>query len=380
MSRAAWIATLLLATAGCRASSTQSRPAPALAVHNALRGDVTVVEDPAGEPRTRVLPCVRLGRWGIYVGVRDGQLVSLDTENRQLTVVDLGKLRHAHCAPGEDIGLRTVPVHGGALPYRGLLVGDRLFVSFFSENRLEVYRWPDLAWERDVRFDAAENLGLSDMDADGATLLVTAAGYVCFERDCPGGRFRDSHLYFIDTSGPLVPPFAEVVPANHDTLSVLADPPYVVSAGELEGGYGSLQRIRPDRTLGVPIRLPVAAGPEKAHDLGDGAVVVHQMAGEHLFLIDTREDRLQAILRFDGNAFVSVPLDTESLPERSSAELQDVLVDPQDPGRLFLVDMKGDRLVRARRRPGEWTLTVERVDSLATESFRSATQWTVWLP
>ncbi len=231
-----------------------------------------------------------------------------------------------------------------------------------------------------MRFDATENLGLSDMDADGATLLVTAAGYVCFDRDCPGGRFHDSHLYFIDTRGPLTPPFAEALPANQNTLSVLADPPYVVSAGNLDGGYGSLQRVHADHTLGAPIRLPMASGPETAHNLGDGALIVHQMAGEHLFLIDTREDRLRAILRFDGHAFVTVPLETESLPERSSAELQDVLVDPKDPGRLVLVDMKGDRLVRARRRPGEWTLTVERVDSLATESFRSATQWGAWLP
>jgi hypothetical protein len=238
-------------------------------------------------------------------------------------------------------------------------------VSFFSENRLEVYRWPDLSFERDVRFEANENLGLSDMDADGSTLLVTAAGYVCFERDCPSGRFRASHVYFVDTGGGLTPPFPEAAPANLNTLSVLANPPYVVSAGDFEGGYGSLQRIRKDRTLGAPIRLPVAAGPETAHDLGDGVVLVHQMAGEHLFMIDARADALRSILRFDGHAFAQVPLDANVLPERSTAELQDVLVDPKDPSRLVLIDMKGDRLVQARHRPGEWTLTVERVDSLA---------------
>jgi hypothetical protein len=380
MSRPRWVAAALLLTGACRTSSTPNRPTPALVVHNALRGDLTLVEDPGGEPRSSVLPCATIGRWAVYAGVRDGQLIALDTERRQLAVVDLRKLRGARCKPGEDLGLRRVPLHGGALPYRGRLVGDRLFVSFFSENRLEVYRWPDLAWQRDVTFDSSENLGLSDMDTDGSTLLVTAAGYVCFERDCPGGRFRASHLYFIDARGPLTPPFAEALPANLNTLSVLADPPYVVSAGDLAGGYGSLQRIGVDHTLGAPIRLPTAAGPETAHDLGGGVLLVHQMAGEHLFLIDTHQDTLRAILRFDGHAFVTVPLDTTVLPERSSAELQDVLVDPQDPGRLFLVDMKGDRLVRARHKPGEWTLTVERVDSLATESFRNATQWTAWVP
>jgi hypothetical protein len=380
MSRALLLFVLLVAVPADRTSSAPNPPLQVLVLHNALRGDMTVVEDPGGDPRVRVLPCVRLGRWAINAGVRDGQLIALDTERRQLAVLDLGKLRGARCAPGEDFGIRRVPLHGGALPYRGRLVGDRLFVSFFSENRLEVYHWPELAWERDVRFDAGENLGLSDMDADGSTLLVTAAGYVCFDRNCPGGRFRASHLYFIDTLGRLTPPFAEAVPANLNTLSVLADPPYIVSAGDLEGGYGSLQRIRADRTLGAPIRLPVAAGPETAHNFGDGVLLVHQIAGEHLFLVDTREDKLRAILRFDGHAFVNVPLDTKVLPERSSAELQDVLVDPRDPSRLFLIDMKGDRLVRARHRQGEWTLTVERVDSLATESFRSATQWMAWLP
>jgi hypothetical protein len=371
---------LLALAPACRASSTRDRPAAALLVHNALRGDVTVVEDVAGAPTLRVLPCVQLGRWAVRVDVKDGELVALDTERRALTAVDLASLRAARCTAGEHTATRSVPLNSGAVPYRAKFVGNRLFVSFFSENRLEVYRWPDLSFERDVRFEAKENLGLSDMDADGSTLLVTAAGYVCFERDCPAGRFRASHLYFIDTRAALTPPFPEATPANLNTLSVLAHPPYVVSAGDLEGGYGSLERIRADRTLGSPIRLPVAAGPETAHDLGDGVVLVHQMAGEHLFLIDAREDTLRAILRFDGHDFVQVPLDSKELPERSSAELQDVLVDPKDSGRLYLVDMKGDRLVRARHRPREWTLTVERVDSLATESFRTATQWTAWVP
>jgi hypothetical protein len=383
MSRSGWLPVLLLllvSAAACRATSTRERSVPALLVHNALRGDVTVVEDPAGNPRFTVLPCAQLGRWAVYAGERDGQLVALDTERRQLAALDLGKLRGARCPFAEELAVRRVPLHGGAVPYRGRFVGDRLFVSFFSENRIEVYRWPDLSWERDIRFEASENLGLSDMDTDGSTLLVTATGYVCFERHCRGGRFRGSHLYFIDTRTAMTPPFPEAVPANLNTLSVLANPPYLVSAGDLEGGYGSLQRIKDDHTLGAPIRLPTAAGPETAHYLGDDVLLVHQMAGEHLFLIDTRTDTLRAILRFDGHAFLTVPLDTKALPERSAAELQDVAIDPHDRGRLFLVDMKGDRLVVARHTPGDWTLTVERVDSLATESFRAATQWTSWLP
>jgi hypothetical protein len=104
------------------------------------------------------------------------------------------------------------------------------------------------------------------------------------------------------------------------------------------------------------------------------------MAGEHLFLVDTREDRLRTILKFDGRAFVQVPLDTAALPERSSAEIQDVLADPKDPALLYFADMKGDRLIRARFEPKKWTLEVEKVVPLKTESFRSATQWMVWLP
>ena len=78
--------------------------------------------------------------------------------------------------------------------------------------------------------------------------------------------------------------------------------------------------------------------------------------------------------------FMNLPLDTPSLPERASAEIQDLLVDPKDPARMYLVEMKSDRLVRVRFRPKEWALEVEKVVSLATESFRSATQWMVWLP
>jgi hypothetical protein len=371
---------MLSGIAACRSNAAQKGPSGALVVHNALRGDLTLVEDPAGEAKKRVLPCAQIGRWAVEGPSRDGKLVALDTEKHQLALVDLGKVQSARCAPGEDLVTKRVPLHGGAVPYRARLVGDRLFVSFFSENRLEVYRFPDLAWERDVRFDATENLGLSDMDADGSTLLVTAAGYVCFERHCPGGHFRKPHLYFLDTRAAMAPPFVEAEPTNVNALSVLADPPYVVSAGDLEGGYGSLQRIRADRTLGPEIRLPAAAGPETAHPIADGVIVVHQMAGEHLFFIDTREDKLRAILRFDGHAFVKVPLETKELPERTSAEIQDLLVDPKDPSLLYLVEMKSDRFVRARFRPKEWALDVEKVVSLSTESFRSATQWMVWLP
>jgi hypothetical protein len=324
---------------------------------------------------------VRLGQWAVYGAERDGRFVALDTEHRQLVLLDLLRLRAARCdADAADTVARRVPLHGGALPYRAHLVGDRLFVSFFSENRLEVYRWPDLAWERDVRFDGAENLGLSDMDVDGATLLVSAAGYVCFTRDCPNGRFHASHLYFVDTSGPLLPPFAEARPANVNTLSVLARPGFIVSAGDLDGGHGSLQRIHADRTLGPEIRLPAAASPETAHLVDDATLVVHQMAGEHLFVIDVAHERLRRILRFDGRAFVSLPLDTATLPAESAAELQDLQVDPHDRRRLFLVDMKRDRLIRARYHPEDGTLSVERIESLAAGSTRRATQWLVWLP
>jgi hypothetical protein len=370
-----------LLAGACHAKADRAAPSTAaLLVHNALRGDLTLVEDLAGTPRLRVLPCASIGKWALPAALRDGQLVALDTERRQLAVIKLSGVRQARCLAGEDLVTKRVPLHGGGVPYRGKLVGERLFVSYFSENRLEVYHWPDLTWERDVRFDAAENLGLSDMDADGQTLLVTATGYVCFERHCPQGRFHASHLYFLDTRGPLTPPFREARPKNLNTLSVAARPGYVVSAGELEGGYGSLQRLRPDGTLGAEIKLPKGSGPETIHLLHDGALLVHQMAGEYLFLVDPQNDRLRAILRFDGKAFVSVATDVGELPDRSSAELQDVIVDPRDPDRLFIVDMKGDRLVRARRKSGEWTLAVERVDSLANEAFRSATQWMAWLP
>jgi hypothetical protein len=338
------------------------------------------VEDPAGVPHTRLVPCAKLGKWALPAAVRDGRLIALDTERRKIALVDLGRLRESRCGDGEDLVVKRVPLHGGAVPYGGKLVGDRLFVTFFSENRIEVYRWPALAWERDVRFDAKENLGLSDMDADGDTLIVTATGYVCFERHCPQGRFHPSHLFFLDTRGPLTPPFRETRPANLNTLSVAAHPGYLVSAGDIEGGYGSLQRVRGDGTLGTEIRLPKASGPERAYALKDGTLLVHQMNGEHLFVIDTRADKLSAILRFDGHAFKAVPVATASLPERASAGLRDLVGDPGDPDRLFIVDTKGDRLVRARWKPEAKTLTVERVDSLATESFRSATQWAAWLP
>jgi hypothetical protein len=353
-----------------------------LAVYNALTGDLSLVEDATGAPRRKTLGCARLGKWAVRAGVADGQLIVLDTEHRAIEAVPLAAVAAGCASGGAELPVRRVPLHASKLPCKGRLVGERLYVTYFADNLIESYRWPALTFEDELHIVAERNLGLSDLDAEGTTLLVAGSGYACFDRHCPDGRYQPARVFFLDATRPLAAanPPAEVRPANVNTAGVIARPPFAINVGDVEGGYGSLQRIAvAERTLGPEIKLPRAASPSLARAL-PGALVVAQMSGEHVFLVDTARDQLRAILRFDGQAFVAVPVDVPSLAERSAADFQDILVDPRAPDRLLLVDAKGERLVRARWSASDFSLTVESVTALATEAYKSTPDWAVWLP
>jgi hypothetical protein len=102
------------------------------------------------------------------------------------------------------------------------------------------------------------------------------------------------------------------------------------------------------------------------------------MSGEHAFLVDARQDRFLATLRFDGRAFVPVDAQQTPLPDRSAADFQDVLVDPLVPDRFHFIDSRGERLISARYRPPAG-LEVLGSASLKTSAFRTSPNWGIWL-
>lgn len=366
-----------------------------LVISNAIAGDLSVLAASAPATTARALPCFPLGRWAVRVGTAHGYLVTLDTERPAIVLTALEELRRvargqAACAPGQDRVGRRVAIASRHVPYRGLVVGERLYVSYFGDNLVEVYDWvgageptpPDLRLAGAIHFSAAENLGLSDLAFRDGSLLVAANGYACFARDCPGGRLHASHLFFVPPEPAAGTVFPEARPTNLNAAGLYTHRTgalYVIAAGDFAAGYASLQRLEPDRALRPEIRLPGNAAAKAAFALGDALFAVLQFSGEHVFLIDAARDRLLRIQRFDGATFVDVPPATGALPDRAQADLQDVLVDPADPGRAYVIDGKGERLVQVAVDTAGASLRVTAITSLGTSAYRRFPQWGLWL-
>jgi hypothetical protein len=312
--------------------------------------------------------------------------VALDTATNaiaRLSLADVDAIARgrADCQAGHN-RVRSTPLHGHHVPYRGLFVGDRLFVSYFSDNLIEEYALRGTPrFMREIRFPAAENLGLSEMAAIGATLMVTATGYHCFQRDCPNGRFHDPHLFLVDLAHP-VAPFPDLRPSELNTCGIRsfdAEHTWIVNAGDLQGGRSSVQRLDGQRRLGTPISLPRAAGAVSIHALSPTTLAVLQMSGEHVFLIDAAAEKLLRILRFDGTSLVEVPAVTDTLPERSRANFQDLIADPRQGDRFYLVDEKGERLLHLRFHAQDRALELLGITKLATDAYHAGPTWGVFL-
>jgi hypothetical protein len=360
-------------------------PVPSLVAYNAITGDLSLVDAPAtATAARRTLPCGQLGRWAVRVGIHDDQLVALETLTRQIEVVPLEQLRRIRagrerCEAAASIA-RRVPLHAGKIPYRGHVDGGRLYVSYFADNLVEVYRWPALTWERDIRFEASENLGLSDLQVADGALLVAATGYFCFARDCTG-RLHAPHLFSVSPGARW--PFPEARPANANASGLYRHPPngarYLINSGEYSRGYGSLQRILPGPALGPELRLPTNSAPALAVPLSATRFAVLPFTGDHLYVVDAAADRLVAALHLDGTRFERVD-PAQPISDRAAADLQELLAVPGSTDRFLLLDAKNDRLLQLRHHAADDTLEVTGTVSLATGAYRSGPQWAFWLP
>lgn len=367
-----------------------------MAVYSAITHDLTLVRDPARTPSvTRRAPCVRLPQWALQIGERDDELLMLDPKEPAILLLPRDHLRRVAegkeaCGPEDPSPVHRVPLHSGKVPYRGIIDGDRILISFFGDNLVEEYTWvahedgtggATVMFVRDIRFAAGENLGLSDLLVVGHRLLVAASGYFCFARNCPHGHFHDSHLYSIPHKNALWP-FVDARPTNVNASGLYRHPSgdvWLLIAGDYSGGYGSVARVSDvdPPTLEAEVRLPRNAAPGSAYAIGADRFAVLQFSGEHLFLFDARDGRLTRILRFDGTAFQEVPRDVAALPDRSSSDFQQVLADPDHPGDFYFVDSKREQLLRVHVE-GE-SLAVKGSIPLADGSFRRSPSWAVWL-
>jgi hypothetical protein len=374
---------LLLA---CQRGNVDGVSRPDLAVYNAVSGNISVVRGLGVSPALTTFPCLKLGRWNVRVAVRDGHLLTLDTESRELHVLSLETIRalaggRAACRRGSEVAL-TVPLRSGEVPYRALLHGDRLYVDYFGQNLVEVYSWTpkpnvEIAFVREIRFQHDKPLGLSDLAVENGELVVAAAALTCFARHCPGESYAAPHLYFVPFEAQGMNRFPDVQPENVNASGLYRHPAsgalYVIKTGNYRGGHGSLQRLLPGRRLGAELALPTAAAPARAFPLDADTFAVLQMSGEHVFLVDARQDKLRATLRFDGRAFVPAG----PIPDRAAADFQDVLADPIAPDRFHFLDSRGDRLITARFTPPA-DLKVLATFSLKA-AFRSGPAWALWL-
>ncbi|MFZ5786193.1 MAG: hypothetical protein ACOY3Y_07095, partial [Acidobacteriota bacterium] len=342
--------------------------------------------DGEGRAVTRRLTCLGLPRWALRVGATREHLLLLDAERPAVLLLPLAGLRAL--ASGGACDPQRPPVHRLALasrdpPYAGLLLGDRLYLSFFSSNRVELHRLragatPRLELERVVRFPAPENLGLSDLALHGGELVVAATGYRCFARHCPGGRFGEGRLFFLSASGePRGPGLAT---ANRNPAGLYTHAPtgvtYLLSAGELEGGHGSLERLLGSRRLGPPLRLARGAATARAFPLGLRDLALLAFAGDRLTIVDAYRDRLRAVLRFDGRALRAIPPHTP-VPDRRRADLQDLV--PLGGEEHLLLDSQNDQLVRLRYRERNASASVTARTPLRAGRARAGPSWAFWL-
>ncbi|MDB4971272.1 MAG: hypothetical protein JWN44_6961 [Myxococcales bacterium] len=370
-----------------------------IAVYGAITHDLTLVRDPmryrARSPVTRAAACVALPQWALQVGTRDDDQVMLDPKEPAVLLLSHDFLRRVAagaepCTAGDSSPVRRFPLHSGKVPYRGIIADGRLLISFFGDNLIEEYTVApghdegaaNVMFVRDIHFDAHENLGLSDLMIIGQRLVVAASGFFCFARDCPRGHFHDGHLYSVPLRN-VRWPFLDAKPSNVNASGLYRHPSgdvWLLNAGDYSGGYGSIQQIRDvdPPTLDAEVRLPRNAAPGSAYPLDADHFVVLQFSGEHLFVFDARDGRLDKILRFDGAGFSEIARDIAALPDRASSDFQYVLAIPDRAGDAYFVDSKREQLLGVHSEAGKLTVTAT-IPVGGSGPARRSPSWAFWL-
>jgi hypothetical protein len=378
-----------------------SPAAPPLLIYNSMSRDFSVIPDPSN-PQTELqtMDCFGLGRWALRVGVREGYLIVLDANRRTIRSFDLEQLRSMvlsgpGCEGWQDSVVESTALEAPEVPYSAILIGERLYVSYFGEDRVDVYQWADASgfgggplpvFERALEFSAGDaGLGLSGMAAIKGALWVAGAAISTKVRwRWPSEvEYGAAYLYRVGLEhGEAGEPTPWARPANVNAVGLFSDARerfgYLLNSGSHMDGYSSLQRIN-GHGLDEEIRLPENAKIGRGYPLGGDQFAVLQMSGDHLFIVDDSSREWVATARFDGVDFVSSPTPPVRVPDRSQADLHDLLAHPWAPGVFYAVDSKNEQVVvaeydsRARR--------FQTLDLIPLGSGQAATvpSWAIWL-
>jgi len=383
------------------AADPRQNPERALVVYDSRAAMMSLVRDAASaDPVVEPLSCLSFGAWAREVGVKDDHLVVLDQDLGALHVIPLEALREVvtgerTCVVDGDLPVRVVPLPTPERPFDATLGDGRVVVSYGISDRLAFYDWipadpdglPDLSFARivELRGPTDPRLGLSGLALADERLLVAASGWVCAGRDCPR-RFEPAALFDLDLTEQR--PLRRLQPADLNTVAVYQHQDgttWAINAGDFVSGHASVQRVGPD-ALAAPIDVGPEANLGLARPLDADRFVVLQMAGDRLFVVDTRSQRVAARLRFDGVAFHAVAPDAPPTG-RADADLQDMTHVPDGDGALLFVDSKHEQLVHARPRacdPGGATCAfaldvVARTPLGLPAQARTTPSWLTWL-
>ena len=291
---------------------------------------------PSGERAT--LDCLALPPWALRVGqctampraARSEAAGDPDAVDRALARAPRARRRARRRVRDAR---RYTPTE---LPYHGLLAGDWLYIDYFSGNLVEAYvtdrrRRATAAGSSTSRclFRIRRAWGCRIMAVVGNSLVVAASGYFCYSRAAPTDTFARRASSSPIAGGAAHWPFPEARPANINSSGLYRDPSgalFVINTGDYSGGYGSLQKVHDDHSFGrrdppaahLCARLGLPARPAACSRCCSSPASTSSSS-------TPPPSGCASILRFDGNDFVELPLDTAALPDRSSSDFQDVV-------------------------------------------------------
>jgi len=311
-----------------------------------------------------ILPCFDLHKWNSLVSTKDGYLVVLDMNEAAIKIISLNFI--SKVASGEeecnrggiarkvDLGSEFLftPAIGTFDPQ-----GERLYVSHFSGNVIQVFRWvtdansvPNLILEQRYEFSNGGKKGLSGIVVVDDALYVADKSWDCIGKlECDYSQPMIHVIEKISSSSKSKKSF-DLFPSTVNTLGFYQHLPsgslYFLNGGD-KGNASSIQKILDSHSLGKEIKFPANANIGRTTiSLNARYFAVLQLSGDHIFIIDVVTDQLVSISYFDGKGFIQISPETNKLRERNFASIYSMTPDPNVSNTWLLMDSKNEQLVK----------------------------------
>ena len=337
-----------------------------MVIHNALAPNLSLVTSAPGTHNLD-LPCFPVGRWSLLIGEHDAYIAILDNEDHSIKIISKEVLKEIAagelaCTVEEDLSTLRVPLQHDDVGFGGVIANERVYLSFFATRRVDVFSWtrteesplPAIRFERTIAIEANDRPGISSIALWKDQLWAADVNWVCETPNCDD-RFGESRLFALDllfrSRVMISPKSSALVNAGGLYLHEPSDSLYRIGAGNRTVGRSMVQRVRRGEAPGAPIVLPRGADAERGYRINDGVFAVLQLSGHNVFFIDATTDKLVAVQRFDGERFHEIPTSTTVIPDRSDAVLRQVIPDPGNHGRFYLVDSKGEQIIYVAYEP-----------------------------